>query len=290
MSPLAFLLAVQAAAAQPPQAQPPADQTIVVTGQQPVTPAEARRQVNSVVSTHEGQISRFFAPVCPTVIGMPATHARVVALRMREVARQAGVEVGAVGCRANVALVIVPDGRAFIRGLRNARPGLFATVEPGAVRAMTERRAPVLSWMTSEPINEDGFAVNPQTGTLTVRSASIISEPTRQSTVQAIVVIEERAADGRSLGQLADYAVMRAVAGARPPVGGAGRAPSTILTLFDAGNDAPAEATRFDRAYLRALYRSRANQRSMGQMAQMSRMIAAEAAREAEAEAGADHP
>jgi hypothetical protein len=286
-------LALQAQPAQPAPAAPsppPADDTIVVTGQLPVTPAEARRQVNTVISTHEGQIARFFGAVCPTVIGPEPAMRRVIALRMRAVAAEAGVEVAPPGCRANVALIIVPNGPAFVRALRAARPALFATVEAGDLRRTLAQHEPVLSWNSTEEISEDGFAVNPESGTLQVRSASIISEPTRLSTVQAVVVVEERAADGKSLGQLADYAVMRAIAGARPPNGRSGAPPSTILALFDRGVNAPLELTRFDRAYLRALYRSRANQRSMAQMAQMSRIIAQEAAREAEDETAADGP
>ena len=287
---LSLLALLAAQSVSPPTNAPAAEQRedeVVVTGELPVTPAEARRQVNTVISSREGQISRFLVPVCPTVAGPAPAVRRVLALRMREVAAAAGVEVAPPGCHANVALVIVPDGRAFVRGLRAARPALFADVRADDIRQVLARRQPVLSWTSSEAVNEDGFAAR-DGGTLQVRSASIISEPVRLSTVQSVVVIEEQAAEGKSMGQLADYAVMRASAGARPPRQRDGAAPSTILTLFDPGADAPAELTRFDRAYLRAVYRSRANQRSVSQMAEMSRMIAAEAAREAEEEVARD--
>jgi hypothetical protein len=67
----------------------------------------------------------------------------------------------------------------------------------------------------------------------------------------AAVLIAREAADGLTLGQLADYATMRTLLGTGAPDGDT-PAP-TILTLF-ADPQAPAGLTNFDRALVRELY------------------------------------
>lgn len=66
------------------------------------------------------------------------------------------------------------------------------------------------------------------------------------------MVIDNTAVAGLSPVQIADYASLRLLAptGEVEPVG-----PRTIMTLFAAPATAPATMTRFDRAYLAALYR-----------------------------------
>ena len=69
------------------------------------------------------------------------------------------------------------------------------------------------------------------------------------------MVIEARAIDGLSPVQLADYASLRLLAPTGEVEVAGADAPRTIMTLFAAPDSAPATMTRFDRAYLAALYR-----------------------------------
>lgn len=267
------ILALLFAAQQPPISPGQPDNEIVVTGERPLRTEEARRHVNAITQTAEGQIARFQGPVCPVVVGMSPREAAVVIARIREVAANAGIQSADPGCRANLALIVTPDGRRLVAELHRRRPRVFAGLEPHQMRRLLRNDEPVRVWRSTELLNEDGFGVNPVTGMLTVRSASIISEPTQLATVQSVVVIEDAAADGKSLGQLADYAAMRTLGGARPPQAEQAEG-STILNLFYQAAQAPLALTALDSAYLRALYASRANQRSVQQMGQMSRMIA----------------
>ena len=71
----------------------------------------------------------------------------------------------------------------------------------------------------------------------------------------AAVVIEQAATEGLDPVQIADYASLRLLAPTGEVDVAEADAPRTIMTLFVAPTDAPAAMTRFDRAYLKALYR-----------------------------------
>jgi hypothetical protein len=289
MAAMALLAGAQPAPTPAPQ---PQDQDIVVTGQGPVTVQEARRHVNAITTTQDGQLTRFHSPICPTAIGMGPRETAVVTARIRAVAAAAGVRTQPPGCQPNMALVITPDGRRFVQGLRRARPQIFSRLEPREVRQLLHGEGPVRAWSQTEIFNEDGVAPSGTPGSggrmMRVYSASIILESTQYATLQSVVVVDDSAADGKSLGQLADYAVMRTLAGTRPPRG-PGTSSATILALFDEGGQAPEALTTLDSAYLAALYRSNPRQRSMQQMSQMSRLIAQDTAR-AEQEGEAEAP
>jgi len=64
------------------------------------------------------------------------------------------------------------------------------------------------------------------------------------------------------VGQIADYAAMRALAGVLPPKDGRG---GTILALFEGDVTPPRGLTALDRGYLKGLYDSRGNQRAAAQ-------------------------
>jgi hypothetical protein len=76
--------------------------------------------------------------------------------------------------------------------------------------------------------------------------------------VSATVLIDRDAVAGRDLAQVADYAALRALTGARLR----GRADgNSILALFTPEGDmrAPQRLTPFDRGYLAGLYAGRGN-------------------------------
>jgi hypothetical protein len=79
----------------------------------------------------------------------------------------------------------------------------------------------------------------------------------RRDIASAMVLVERSAVVGKTTNQIADYAVMRALAVIRPRQA-AGN--DTILSLFDPAVSPPAEMTAFDRGYLRGLYTGAGNQ------------------------------
>jgi hypothetical protein len=105
----------------------------------------------------------------------------------------------------------------------------------------------------------------------------------REDIVGVLVLFDRDDVRGMTLVQLADYATMRGLARTRP-VDAAGAALDTILALFDASAEPPAELTAFDGAYLGALYRGPAGVPGLSRV----QGVEAELRRQAQAEADAE--
>ncbi|HEX8302303.1 hypothetical protein [Sphingomonas sp.] len=248
-------------------AAPAQDEAITVTGRK--LPAKAvHRYVRQITSSVDGQLTRFNQPVCPTVIGFPEQYGGIIAKRIRRVASEAGVRLAKEKCRANLVLIIARDADMLVRQWRAKSPGIFEGVDSSALQ-VAYRSGPVHVWNTTELLNEDGQRASG--GTMTVKSASILTLPTQHAIAGSMIVIDDDVTIGKSLTQIADYAAMRALAGATPPR--EGLEADTILTLFDSSVSAPLAVTAVDRSYLAGLYSGRANLSSTSAMQRISRRI-----------------
>lgn len=283
MAAAAALLSIVPAAAQDVQRDP----DITVTGRREIKRSEANRFVRQVMTTVDGQFARFADPVCPVVIGVPEAFGDIVAARFRDVARDAGIKVAGTKCAPNIIIVVAADADKLVRGLRKQAPGLFRGMELSEIRKAM-RTGPVHVWSTVETRNEDGMGASASAAdggvadspggstlegasTMLVRTASIIELSTQQVTTRSVIVIDDDAALGKSLAQLADYAAMRTLAGARPPRAGAEA--DTILTLFDPQAVSPPGATLIDRSYLKGLYAARPTGKGLSQASTIARTI-----------------
>ena len=300
---LALALAAQAAT--------PAPQTsddIVVTGER-LTRETARRYVNDISRPVADQLPTFRNPVCPLVIGMPEDHAAVVVARVRKVAKHVGIDVAKPGCAANFRIIVVDDSQAFVSQLKEQKPMFFAGMENSEVKRLLADTRPALAWSSTQTQNEDGYtyAANasgqsafgrghknrvsaggpgnsedashaadnptPQGGGNMQRnmSASIIKSSTQQAILDSYVVIDTKAASGKSLMQVAEYATMRAMAAAQPPQEGTGV--ETILSLFEEGRESPPSMRAPDVAYLKALYSASPTMNKMQQLNRLSKAV-----------------
>lgn len=244
------------------------DEGIVVTGRREVSPQVAHRYVRQISSSVDGQLIRFRDPVCPGVAGFENQYNAVIVQRIRIVAADAGIKVGRPDCRPNLILVIATDADGLVKGLRKKKSGIFAGVDDTTLHRAFES-GPVHVWNSTEILNEDGE--RQIGGTLYVKSASIIDLPTQRVITGAMVMIDTKAALGKTLTQIADYTAMRALAGARPPKQGVDA--DTILTLFDPQVTPPAHATPIDTSYLEGLYASRPTARDTNAKSQISSRI-----------------
>ena len=271
-------------AAQPQAMQASAQPDIFVTAPRRADVATVQRFVREISTTTDGQLASMRAPVCPAVFGMPSQFAARVARRIRSVAAEAGMQVAGEGCTPNVTLIFANNSARAIEEMQRLRPRLFNGLEPGEYQALTRGRNPVRVWSLTEVRNEDGTDLAPGSNdeaaassgasSLRVTSSSIITLPTQRVITQSVVVMEEQATVGKTLSQIADYAAMRAIAGARS--GGDVGAGNSILSLFDSAAEAPRSLTSLDLAYLRALQSTRGNQRAGAQMSRISRLISGE--------------
>jgi len=254
---------------------------IVVTGAPLPSPKEVRSYVGDISRATDGQLARYHDPVCPDAIGIAPEFAAKITIRLRKVAERAGATLDKPDCAANVMVVIAPDGRQFLEGLRKGKPAAFRGMASAEIDRLFASSGPVRVFQVNELRDEAGHRIgdpaaplagNRYSNVTQARSASLITLPTLRATLRAVVVFDEQATIGKGLDQLADYAAMRTLGGAQPPRRD-GTSRDTILTLFDAGATPPRRLTTLDLAYLQGLYRAPANAPAVEQENAIARSI-----------------
>lgn len=198
-------------------------------------------------------IAKFAFPVCVDVRGLAPDDAAVIAERIRENAEALGVGANpAPDCLPTVRVAFMAPAAGPATGwLTPGSPQLAHLASYQRERVLAES-GPVRAWhkvavrdFYGRPARFEEFnSIDPQPQSRT--DPAVTTEITG-----AAVLIEREAAQGFTLGQLADYATMRALldTGALE-----GEVPApTILTLFSAAGP-PDGLTSFDRALVRELY------------------------------------
>ncbi|TCM16037.1 hypothetical protein EDF56_10825 [Novosphingobium sp. PhB165] len=251
--------------------------SITVTGNVPSEPAAQRfvAQV-AIAAANDVPLARFTDPVCVGSTGLPPSADAVVADRITAVAASAGLRIARPGCTPNVMVVFVKDGRDAVRTLSQAGSGAMLSQSHADIRRLLAEPGPVWAWSEVDLRSRDG---DPQRHTdtgpkmLHVPTSTRLSMPIHRDIVSSVVLINRDAAADRDLRQIADYAALRALTGAK--LKGSAKEP-TILTLFTpeagaAGDGlAPNSLTAADRTFLSAFYAVRAD---MAQPLQRQRMV-----------------
>ena len=260
---LAALLAAQAA----PQAVEVEPPTIVVEDERPRTERELTELARDLADNPrpDRPLARFEQPLCLMVAASDTALGREVAARIIDNAKAARVNVRGNGCRANALVLIADDARQQLQSVRSSGRRLFAGLSASEIDEAMGARDPVYVFQasielaaTGQPIvaspearGSDGI-VGP---TNRVYSMGRLKRETREDMLSALVVIDRAAIAGLSPIQIADYASLRLLAPTGEVDVAEAGGPRTIMTLFAAPASAPAAMTRFDRAYLAALYR-----------------------------------
>ena len=242
------------------------DTQIVVEGQRPDA-LETLRQVRALSQDVDGNLARFESPVCPGVAGMPGRMAVAIVGRMRADVQAVGVGLAPEGCRPNLTVIVTDDGAALVEGLSRKAPDMFGYMSASEKTTLRRSPGPAWVWQTTHVKRADGGPVQmleqislgsgpPQhvsKGAYAVPGASLsrLSSSVRQDTGLAFIVLSRAAIEGKSITQIADYGVLRGLAGTRPGSGDAAGTQS-IAALF--ATPSPEEWTDFDRAYLASLY------------------------------------
>lgn len=207
-------------------------------------------------------VAKFAFPVCVKVLGLAAEDAEAIAERIRENAEALGVRADrAPTCTPTVRVAFMaPAAGPSARWLTSDSPQLAHLAGYQRERVLSEA-GPVRAWnkivvrnAEGQPLHyadpkamlDRGVALPPLFEPFSVTDPVVSTEITG-----AAVMIERAAAHGFTLGQLADYATMRALLGTGEV--DAGAPVRTILTLFDDPSP-PAALTDYDRALVRELY------------------------------------
>lgn len=260
----ALLYALASPSAQPPT--PPSDQ-IIVNGQK--ERAEIARFVSQLSPQQADiQLGKFLVPVCPGVVGLPNGQNELVEARMRTVAAAVGAPVARPGCIPDVIVIVARDKKAAIEDLERRRPWLLGEIAGADIRLLKTLPGPAAGWQVVGKTQSDGMPLNrvrfggvrdvAASDTVLAKSFSVVGrlqQPTVPQFLVSVVLIEDRALDGVSTMQLADYATMRALA---PISWRSSSTPShSILNLFEPGKglaEQPASVTWWDVALLKSLY------------------------------------
>ena len=187
----------------------------------------------------------------------------MVERRIRTVARAARIDVAGEKCTPNLLVIVTRDKAAFLDALFRRRPEYFGDLTRSQRRALADPADPVAAWhVEGAPINAEGqpLVYDSDAGyyvNRTTRPPSRLGFSSRPHFAAAIVVIEDRALDGLTTTQLADYAAMRTLVASDPARLGDSRAP-TILRIIDApmGAEIPITMTSWDFGILKSFYAS----------------------------------
>jgi hypothetical protein len=253
---------------------------IVVTAKgQPLDPAIVTRQARDVTREtdlrHE-PLARFDGYACPGVIGLTTEYAEILVGRIRMVAEDLHIPLAPNGdCHPNIFVSFTEDGRADMAAIQKNTHLLSDVLTVRERQELLDEPGPVRVLSVVETRMQNGSVVPRRrnltdipTGTME-GGQSLISTATERHITQAVVLFDRAHAAGKTLHQLADYAVMRVFARTRDARGT--DAPVSILSLFDAGGaPAPSGLTDFDRAYLASLYEGSAHVKGLSKLKRVS--------------------
>jgi hypothetical protein len=282
------LLLAGAALAQPPAKAP---STVVspatVEGTSPLT---IGAQSRIFVETHAtapnpelGQISRWHGPVCVQVEGLAqAAQANQVKARIESVAQAVGLPAARAGCMANVEVVFTDNPQRTLDDLANRREDLLGYYHKRDRDRLKTVSHPIQSWYKTATqgskanagLEFPGFDNDSGAGsTNNPAGAARTDDPEvglpnscgdsprftaclSSQFSNVFIVVDSRALQGKTLGQVSEYATMLALS---QPKSQDGCAP--LPSIFDlaakcAGRGAPDGLTPADAAYLTALYAS----------------------------------
>lgn len=246
---------------------------------------QARTFVASVAAPVRGrQPATWRREICVGAAGMRAEPAQSLADRVSYWGQRVGLQPGLPGCTPNIVVVATNDGKATARQLVASRPRQFNTGSDGtdqgraALRRFQDSDRLVRWWHVSLPVNASTGAPAvrlpgqpPFVAPSVIRGPadvggygnsvrpSMIADGTRDDLMQVIIVLEDTALDRASFSAVSDYVAMVALAQIDPD---ASPSSPSILDLFDETSVRESTLSRWDRAYLSALYGYEANGRS----------------------------
>ena len=253
------------------------DNTIIVEGEAPHPPEAVRDLVVRLADERGPQVAatRFFDALCLAVSGLNRAGNDYLRERIEDNARAAGLDVQRPGCRVNAQVLIHGDPAALVERIKEEAPAFLPREIRGRVDAQVARGERIIVWHNEEDRNEGGRRIgvhqNVAGGTRGVHDALNVEArinnnnwPSRgalshsSGVVSAGIILDADIAAGMLIDRLADYATMRLLAPDLVPLTGDVPEPATITAPFPGDPGSPT-LTRFDRAYLAALYSLRPN-------------------------------
>ena len=241
------------AAALPKVVFPPVIDEITVTGTRTVRNFIDMATMPSPI----GQVSRWKVAVCPKTTGMRPTYTDFVSKRIREIAHEIGAPVNDdPACHANLQIIFTEHPQAMLDTIRNKLPELLGYHYAPQAKELATVVNPIQGWYATATRDrnnqfmfDDPYAVN----TTTVEGTRLRTG-LRSEFVAVTVVVDLGVVENQEIGAISDHVAMLAFAQAKA-FERCREVPSITNMLLDcpAGQKAVA-LTRYDSAYLKALY------------------------------------
>jgi hypothetical protein len=260
------------------------DSAILVQGRE-ITHAEVKHIIQSISKPEstggfERQYPRWKKAVCVSVVGFPLEGGRYIADEIGAIARSVKLKAEGPGCSPTITVVASSNPSHLIATMRRTRYDLIAGREPAYIQH-AQKNTDAVRWLSfTAGTSTDGMAAVSQGRLPAMQSVgtglddwgvptmqaydggSLIHATTMTYLRRVIAVVDTRQITGISYRQLADYLALTSLAQVRPSEALEGT--DSILGLFPEKDHAANGLTRFDRAYLTALYGM--NPGSTGQM------------------------
>lgn len=255
--------ALSASAPPAPGAAPTTVEGVVVSGKTPA-PEKLYDIVHRFVVGHSvpgrtDHVSRWATAACPEAFGLTSEMNAFVAARVKEVAANVGVPGPRPGapCETNVLIVFTTVPQTIMDDVRDHHSRMLGFHYFAQAKRLAMVTRPIQSWyMTGtggkhvEPELDDEFLPMPGGA-----AGSRLSDGLTSKFVAVLVIVDSTKVVGQEIGAIADNIAMLSLAH-----GPAGKSCSELPTILDLLNPAcspdaaPAGLTRFDLAYLKALY------------------------------------
>lgn len=203
-------------------------------------------------------LARFQDPLCPGIVGVQQAQAETMVGLIRQNAAELGLRLAdPQTCEPNLLVAILADPTSYLDDLRRRKGYLFEWLGKAERDALFDTPGPAHTWTRVFTRSRDGLPVYPSQSLtdlpLTQMEAahSLIYVPVRRDIISSTVLIDKKAVEGLSVGQVAAYATMRGLSGNQAER--LQRRSETILGLFGDGAK-PAGLTRSDKIFLQTLY------------------------------------
>jgi hypothetical protein len=254
------------------------------------------KQVSTFVTgvmTHysDESLARWDAAVCPLVAGFPRDVGEFMLARLSQIVKSVDAPLAAEDCRANLYVIVTREPDLLLKSWRRRDVRIFGNAPPATIRRFLNTPRPVRVWYNADISASDGVLSSStlagSVGGMGVASSGALGggngstnsyptntrpKPTRliwnevQALSSVIVIVDSSRLKAASIGQLADYIGLIALAEVRLDAD-SGTAP-TILHLFaDSGGTAPQQLSAWDQALLKSLYDT--PQKSVMQLSQI---------------------
>lgn len=244
-------------------AQPPDAAAIVVTGMSEREQLEVIRDYvrDLSIAVSYDPLARYEpGSYCPAVLGLSVARNGEIATRMRAVAKAAGVQPAAPGCRTSALVFFVENKAAFLAAFRKRHPIFFNDLRREYGAFPPREKGPASAWQLVGKLDPQGMPIGRPTNLgptvvgSSMRGSRLLSMVT-QVVSMSVVIVERDALVGLTATQIADYVAMRSLSD-RGLTASSVPGQFTILAALTApmGSAVPLSLTRWDIAYLKGRY------------------------------------